>query len=502
MACELMSAKIVISVFGVSVHVWSVVLGVTLTSIALGYLAGGIASSKTQNPNLVYWILASGAMFIMLMPVLGSHLMAATIGYGIITGSFLTLLGILLPALVCMGMTLPVVISLLTRDLENAGRDAGTVYAISTVGGILSTFACGFWLLPTFGIRSTALFFTVTLVTIPVVMLSLQRRPAVLIYPVVAAIVLLTSPDMKLRAGRVSIVHQSEGILGQLKVVDAPMYSEFDNRIIQSRALLVNNSSQTIIEKGQPQNSMWAYPYFIQTLTSMYPAGSPVLLLGLGGGSIAKRLESSKFNLDIVDIDERLVPIAKRFFGASPDLAITVDDGRHYLKTSAKRYDAIISDMYLSESVPLHTVTVEFFAELKSHLNAGGVLLINFYGQIEGPDGRAGRCLLKTLTEAGYEALLVGTTTDPDWREIIFVATVGPLDLTNIQPLAHNYVQIDDITEWIIDTSNINLEHALVLTDDKPLLDQIYMGPVLKWRRGDNKIYTEKFFLAGQPVFR
>ncbi len=99
--------------------------------------------------------------------------MAATIGHGIITGSFLTLLGILLPALVCMGMTLPVVISLLTRDLEDAGRDAGTVYSISTVGGILSTFACGFWLLPTFGIRSTALFFTVTLATIPVVMLSL-----------------------------------------------------------------------------------------------------------------------------------------------------------------------------------------------------------------------------------------------------------------------------------------------------------------------------------------
>ena len=95
----------------------------------------------------------------------------------------------------------------------------------------------------------------------------------------------------------------------------------------------------------------------------------------------------------------------------------------------------------------------------------------------------------------------MGTTTDPHWREIIFVATVGPPDLTNIQPLAHNYVQIDDINEWIIDTSNINLEDALVLTDDKPLLDQIYMGPVLTWRRGDNEIYTEKFFSAGQPVF-
>jgi hypothetical protein len=54
-------------------------------------------------------------------------------------------------------MVSPLVIRLLASDLESVGRAAGTVYAVSTAGGVLATFVYGFVLIPFAGLRASAL---------------------------------------------------------------------------------------------------------------------------------------------------------------------------------------------------------------------------------------------------------------------------------------------------------------------------------------------------------
>ena len=52
MGAELVSAKMIAPYFGNSLYVWASVLGVTLTSLMIGYLIGGRLSVKSKNREL------------------------------------------------------------------------------------------------------------------------------------------------------------------------------------------------------------------------------------------------------------------------------------------------------------------------------------------------------------------------------------------------------------------------------------------------------------------
>ena len=56
-------------------------------------------------------------------------------------------------------------------NIEKSGKIAGRIYAISTIGGILSTLLLGFYLIPTFGLIRVALAFGLILGIIPLIML-------------------------------------------------------------------------------------------------------------------------------------------------------------------------------------------------------------------------------------------------------------------------------------------------------------------------------------------
>ena len=64
--------------------------------------------------------------------------------------------------------------------------------------------------------------------------------------------------------------------------------------------------------------SLWTYPHKIAAYASMKPSGSKALLLGMGGGSIALELLVMGFDLDIVELDERIGHIAETYFQYDP----------------------------------------------------------------------------------------------------------------------------------------------------------------------------------------
>ena len=54
-----------------------------------------------------------------------------------------------------MGGTLPALAKRVVAGPREVGVKLGTLYAINTFGGVAGTAACGFWLIPTFGIQGT-----------------------------------------------------------------------------------------------------------------------------------------------------------------------------------------------------------------------------------------------------------------------------------------------------------------------------------------------------------
>ncbi|MBI2279516.1 MAG: fused MFS/spermidine synthase, partial [Bacteroidetes bacterium] len=210
--------------------------------------------------------------------------------------------------------------------------------------------------------------------------------------------------------------------------------------------------------------------------------GKNALLLGLGGGTLYKQLQQKGFDIDVVEIDERIEKVAKKYFHIEKELNVVVDDARHYIKTTSQKYDVVIYDLYHSETPPVHLMTNEAFAEIKNMLNPEGVLVVNFYGFIAGKRGRAARSIYKTLLEQQFDVRLFATEGEENQRNFLFMC--GKNELKATQPIIHKLIYELDI----------NFDDAILLTDDKPILEHIYLDAALQWRKDYNEV-NAKYFL-------
>ena len=106
-----------------------------------------------------------------------------------------------------------------------------------------------------------------------------------------------------------------------------------------------------------------------------------ILEIGFGGGSTAAYLHRHmpEATITSVELDDKVVELAERYFGvkAEPGLDIVNRDGRLFLMTDGRQFDAILVDAYRGPFVPFHLMTVEFYELTRQHLKPGGVLVQN-----------------------------------------------------------------------------------------------------------------------------
>lgn len=493
MACELIGAKLLAPKFGTSLYVWAAALGLTLGGLTFGYFMGGRLSRRyPNNYNILFNILSIAGVLLIIMPFTSQIVMNQLIDLSLELGAILSLAIFMLPPLIFMGMTSPLIINLLTQDPNNAGKNAGNVYAISTLGGILYTFLLGFVLIPNFGLTGPAIVSGLILTCFACFGLLKSK----FIIPIVLSLVMstfLSSKPKQIYNDEYKVLYQSEGILGQVKVVDYPSYEiTTDNQI--GRALIVNNTLQTYVGLNHDlQYSIWQWSHYFPTAASIFSEGSDVLLLGLGGGTIVKQLNTLNFNVDVVEIDERIWEVSTQFFNLDKNTNIFIDDARHYINTCKKKYDIIIYDTFLSESVPEHLLTIEGFNDAKKILKDDGMIMSNFYGFIKGEKGRAARSVYKTFEEAGFLVDILSTPGAEQNRNLIFLASQKEQDFTLINYEEPNYKKIENIYDHFIDPRSLDLSDAYVLSDFKPRLSKLYNPAAKEWKKSYNQYFHKNF---------
>ena len=483
MACELFGAKMIAPFFGSSLYVWAAVLGITLFALMSGYYLGGYLSLKMKKDSLVYWILLFAGAFLLIMPYTSEFIMTRAINMSIQAGSTVSLLIFMFPPLLFMGMTSPIIINLINSSLDLTGKSAGSVYAISTLGGIVATFLVGFYLLPEFGIKWPCFMFGILLSVLPLFALLKKRAFGAGIFLIPIALAgISNSSAAEQSAGKLKVIYEAEGMLGQIKVVDMP-YGTYTRGVKNGRALMINSTIQTILDLENPEYDLWDWSRFFPTTLSIYPEGSDVLLLGLGGGTLVKQFNRLNFNVDVVELDQRIKEIAINYFFLDPATNIVVDDARHYINTCSKKYDIVTIDLFLNETPPVHVLTLECFTKIRELLNPGGMVMMNFYGHITGEKGLASRCILKTFETAGFNVELLATPGNESYRNLFFLASPEPNDYTKTsydEPLTE---PITDITKYFLYKSTINMGNAIVLSDDCPSLEKIYLPAAVEWRK-------------------
>jgi len=119
----------------------------------------------------------------------------------------------------------------------------------------------------------------------------------------------------------------------------------------------------------------------------LQPAPRSILMIGLGGCAVSNFLSRlyPQAIIDVVEIDQKVIDISKKFFYLNETLNYKVhhDDGRRFVRKMLERktYDLIYLDAFKSGSVPFHLKTIQFYKDVNRVLSSGGVVGSNLYGK-------------------------------------------------------------------------------------------------------------------------
>jgi hypothetical protein len=159
MLVELIGGRLIAPYFGSSIYVWGAVIFVFMVGLAIGYLAGGIASTRSPSVARLALILLAAALtttpiVLAADPILG---MIYDAGLDPRAGSLAACAALYLVPTIFCGMISPYAIRLLVRTRRQSGNDAGYLYFVSTLGSSAGTLLTSFYLVLWFEVNTILL---------------------------------------------------------------------------------------------------------------------------------------------------------------------------------------------------------------------------------------------------------------------------------------------------------------------------------------------------------
>jgi spermidine synthase len=168
------------------------------------------------------------------------------------------------------------------------------------------------------------------------------------------------------------------------KVTLSPQYGEIV-RYVESPY------GRIVISKEGPQHTFWesGTPFYSDAdivnseekihyaLSQLEAVGSVLLVSGGLGETLLEVSKYAPASVDYVELDPNLTRVAQDLglIAQSPSLTIIHDDGRHYIKATSKKYDAIVVDLPEPDTFQLNRFfTSEFFSLAKKALHKDGIL--------------------------------------------------------------------------------------------------------------------------------
>jgi len=279
---------------------------------------------------------------------------------------FFYIMGITSPYCLAVGFILPYALTVLQG--HRYAFTSGELYVTDSIGdiagGVLFSFILVYWMKPfkTIAVTSSLLVLTVLL------LLAVSRKYLFFLFVLFCG-VFFYAFSLNSDYERSTLSPQYGEIL---RYVESPY-------------------GRIVITKEGPQHTVWesGVPFYsdaeivhseekVHYALSQLDSVRRVLLVSGGLGETL--LEVEKYNpeyVDYVELDPYLTGLAEElgFVKRADYLNVINADGRHYIKGTGKRYDAIIVDLPDPDTFQLNRFyTSEFFSLTKRILNPGGIL--------------------------------------------------------------------------------------------------------------------------------
>lgn len=165
MGFEMLGSRYLFPYFGGGIGTWASLISTVLCALAIGYFAGSAMIARHPSQRTIGVFILIAAAYLACVPATADAVMEKILS-GLGDGPAATLTAstaLLLVPLSLLGTFSPIAVSILTRSAEEAGRVAGLVYGVSTIGNVVGTLLTTFTLIPTIGSRAITYIFALTL---------------------------------------------------------------------------------------------------------------------------------------------------------------------------------------------------------------------------------------------------------------------------------------------------------------------------------------------------
>jgi spermidine synthase len=481
MVVEVLGARVIGPYFGVSLYVWTALITVTLLSLSAGYAIGGILADRHPSPTWLYGLIIAAGILVLLVPTLKPWAILVSVPLGLRGGALLSATLLFVPALLLLGCVSPFVVRIAARELASLGRTVGVLYALSTLGSMVGTALAGYWIIGVVGVSRAYQICGAMLVLLGLTyFVFFARRPGAAAGALLLAAVFLLPagklPSVTLPDGtRANLIEGIDSYYGNVKVV------EYVGTNYQTREMMINGLVQGGIDQKTGQ-SIYEYAYLLETLPlAIKPDARSALVVGLGAGVIAARLQQRGIDVEAIDIDPVVVAMAEKHFSLRLKRPVVIEDARYFLTQNGRSYDIIIMDAFSGDSTPSHLLTREALAQVKARLTPDGIMAINVIA-----DARAAPLLSPAIVatmqtqflEVAAFPLFDLASTKSKGGNLVLVASNRPVGqalvatLTDVHPMAQPFVALGMRQGRMLP----RIEGGLVLTDDFNPLDILDSG--------------------------
>ena len=479
LGAEVIWTRLLTLLLGGTVYTFSLILAAFLTGLGIGSSAGAALARNVKNPRnalgtcqlllvvALAWAAYSQTTALPNWPVNPALAPDPMATFQI---DLIRALWVVLPGAVLWGMSFPLALAAIAQKDQDPGRLVGSVYAANTVGAIAGAMLASLVALATLGTQGSqrALMVIAAVSALLMFTIELSRDSGTLqVSPrgglfgmiTVALTAFLVSsvspvPALLVAYGRYAVTWR--GSHGEFIYVGEGMNSSMAVSREASGALNYHNAGK-VQASSLPQDMR--LQRMLGHLTTLVPENPrSVLVIGCGAGVTAGAVSISPIvdSVTIAEIEPLVPEVVSTYFSEhnydvvrNPKVHVQIDDARHYLLTSHRKFDAITSDPFdpwVKGAATLYTK--EFFQTIRDHLNEGGVITV--FVQLYESGTQAVKSEIATFLEVFPNGMIFGNTHQGGGYDVVLLGQNGDAK-----------IDVDRIEQRLADPKFANVAQSL-----------------------------------------
>ena len=501
-AYEVLWTRMFTPTMGTLIYAFATVLAIYIFGIAVGSLIYEKFAKLIKAKNLAFAICEAGIGLFAIASVILTHKF-------VIDTSF-RIAAIVLPATILMGLTFPVVVSLLNKKRQT-GSIVGQSYFANTAGSITGGFLASFLFIPTFGSSRSVVILALVNLAIASIFVTKETKINQKIKTVsfLAVLTLFTF-------GSALLIFKGDRLMQyttSLQILTAK-FNNIDFAFKEDEVASVfafrdpKNNDQGLFIDGVSTTARVSETRFMAHIPiSLHASPQKVLVIAFGMGTTYRSSLAQGMETDAVE----LAPSVPNFFHffhpdagavlANPKGRIIINDGRNYALLTKKKYDIITIDppppFNTAGSTVLHSK--EFYQDLAKILNPEGIVSQWIYYNASREDDIA--MAIKSFIDVFPHVLAlqkVGSV-----GGIFLQGSFSPFDAERVNLMFEDEETVNDLEEIIEVAPGGSLkDHVTIelIGDRKSLLQKFSKSPSVSDKHPRTEYFKLRHKFTSAPV--